>query len=180
MTQVFHSETTRLVRLWGELADLGRPQGALPSRRRLRPEALGPALTRALMMERFGDDARVRLAGDAVEAFHDEALRGAAWSTLWLPESRVAATTALRRAVREGRPVVLAALSPGTDPAVEIALAPFRDEAAGREVILGLYAGLVRSQDRRPRRLSFAGCVAVGEARRPPLALAALDGRRIA
>ena len=175
---MFHSETRALIELWRALAD--RNPGGLPPRAALRPERLGGALTRAFLAERRLEDARLRLAGDGVEAFHDEALTGAVWTTLWAEESRVVAASSLLQCVREGRPVVLAASACQSPSQFEVALAAFRGRPGEPELILGVYAGLPRASERRPNRLTALGCAAVGEPRRPRLALAALDGRRIA
>lgn len=177
---MFHPDTHALIDHWTRLGRAEAARGGLPERAQLIPEALGPCLKRALLAERAGEDARVRLAGDWIESFHHASLTGTGLLTLWRHASRPMVAAGLRQAVREGRPVVIAATAGGA--ALDVTFVPFRGEAPGRELILGLYArapGPVPAE-RTAHRLSAQVCVGVGEPARPRLALAALGGRRIA
>lgn len=177
---MFHSDTRALIDLWTALSRAEGVRGGLPARAGLIPEALGPRLKRAFLAERTGDDARVRLAGDWLETFHDSPLTGAALLSLWRGASRPLVASALRQAVREARPVVVAATAGGS--AFEVTLTALRGDVGGRELILGLYtrAPGPAPAERTAHRLTARASVAVGEPARPRLTLAALDGRRLA
>ncbi|HEV7229427.1 PAS domain-containing protein [Brevundimonas sp.] len=179
---MFHPDTQALIDHWTALSRDGVARAGLPPRAALRPDALGGRLTRTFLAERAGDDVRLRLAGDWLEAFHDMPLTGASLSAMWRPPSIAMAAAAVRQTVREARPVVVvAAVGAGNAP-VEVTLAAFQGEAAGRELILGLVAPVatLTLPARTPHRLTARVSMAVGEPARPRLALAALDGRRIA
>ncbi|HEV2082081.1 MAG TPA: PAS domain-containing protein [Brevundimonas sp.] len=177
---MFHSDTRALIDLWSGLSRGDGARSGLPHRAALMPEALGRGLTRAFLAERTGDDARIRLAGDWLEAFHHGPLTGSGVLSLWRHASRPLVADALRRTVREARPVVIAATAGPLN--LEVTLTPFRGDAGGRELILGLYsrASGPAPAARTPHRLTAQVCVGVGDPGRPRLALAALDGRRIA
>lgn len=176
---MFHSDTRALIDLWTGLSRAQGARGGLPERAALRPDDLGSRLTRVFLAERLGDDAAIRLAGDALEAFHASPLTGARLLTLWRTESRALITSAMRQTVRAARPIVVAATA--ARGALEVAMVPFRGDGGGRELILGLYAppGALPRDD-VSHRLTAQAVVAVGEPARPRLSLAALDGRRIA
>jgi hypothetical protein len=179
---MFHPDTHALIDLWTVLSRAGDARAGLPPRSALRPDTLGPRLTRTFLAERVGDDARLRLAGDWLESFHDGGLTGAALSSMWRTPSRPMVGAALRQTVREARPVVIvAAVGVGNAP-VEVTLCALRGETAGAELILGLYAptSTLTLPAQTPHRLTARVSMAVGEPARPRLSLAALDGRRIA
>jgi len=179
---MFHPDTQALIDLWtGWSRDPGARAG-LPPRAALRPDALGPRLTRAFLAERSGDDVRIRLAGDWLESFHDARLTGASLVGMWRTPSVPMVAAAVRQSVREARPVVIAAAAGIGHTPVEVALSAFQGERPGAELILGLVAptATLTSPARTPHRLTARVSMAVGEPARPRLSLAALDGRRIA
>lgn len=177
---MFHSDTRALIDIWTALSRADGARGGLPDRAMLVPEALGPRLKRAFLAERTGDDARLRLAGDWLEAFHDSPLTGAALLSLWRGGSRPLVASAVRQSVREARPVIVAATAGVAS--FEVTLTALRGEVGGRELILGLYARAPGPPpaERTAHRLTAQASIAVGEPARPRLTLAALDGRRIA
>lgn len=177
---MFQPDTHALIDWWTALSRADGVRGGLPDRAALIPETLGPRLSRAFLAERNGDDARLRLAGDQLEAFHAAALTGASLLSLWRHGSRPLVASALRQCVREARPVVVAATA--GPAAIEVTLVPFRGEAAGADLILGLHARAPGPAlpERRAHRLTAQVSVGVGAPARARLSLAALDGRRIA
>lgn len=179
---MFHPDTHALIDMWTALSRGAGVRASLPDRASLRPDALGGRLTRAFMAEREGDDARLRLAGDWLESLHNQALTGIGLLDLWRSPSRAMVAAALRQTVRESRPVVIVAAVGVGNPSVEVALAPFRGSESGREQILGLYApaATLTLAAHTAHRLTARVSMAVGDAVRPPLVLAAVDGRRIA
>ena len=179
---MFHPDTHALIDLWTALSRAAGPRATLPDRASLRPDALGARLTRVFMAERLGDDARMRLAGDWLEAFHDQPLTGVGLLSLWRSPSQAMVAAALRQTVRECRPVVVVAAVGVGNPPVEVTLAPFRKGPAGDEHILGLYAptATLTLATHTAHRLTARVSMAVGDALRPSLVLAAIDGRRIA
>lgn len=179
---MFHSDTNALIEIWTSLSCGPEARAGLPSRASLYPDALGPRLTRAFLAERVGHDARLRLAGDWLEAFHGTPLTGAELSSLWRKRSHPMIAAALMQTVREARPVVVVAAVGATNAPVEVTLTPFQGEAPGRELILGLYAptATLTLPTGVSHQLTARVFTGVGEPGRPHLALAALDGRRIA
>ena len=181
---MFHSDTNALIEIWTSLSGGADTRAGLPSRASLRPDALGSRLTRVFLAERMqGEaDARLRLAGDWLEAFHDMPLTGVSLSSLWRSRSHPMIAAAMRQTVREARPVVIVASVGAANAPVEVTLTPFQGEAPGRELILGLYAptATLTLPTGVPHQLTARVFTGVGESGRPPLALAALDGRRIA
>lgn len=179
---MFHPDTQALIDLWtGWSRDPGARAG-LPHRAALRPDALGHRLTRTFLAERSGEDVRIRLAGAWLEALHDTPLTGASLAGMWRTPSIPMVAAAIRQTVREARPVVVvAAVGVGNAP-LEVTLAGFGGEAPGSERILGLVAPTAPLilPARTPHRLTARVSMAVGEPARPALALAALNGRRIA
>lgn len=181
---MFHSDTEALIKLWTSLRSGPESRAGLPSRASLHPEALGPRLTRVFLADRNQDeaDARLRLAGDWLEAFHHRPLTGVALSSLWRARSHTMIAAAMRQAVREARPVVIVAAAGAANGPIEVTLVPFQGEGQRRELILGLYAptATLTLPTGVAHQLAARVFTAVGEAGRPRLALASLDGRRIA
>jgi len=179
---MFHPDTQALIDLWSGWSRDPAARAGLPPRTTLRPDALGPRLTRAFLAERVGDDVRLRLAGDWLESFHDARLTGASLTALWRTPSIPMVAAAVRQSVREARPVVVVAAAGVGNAPLEVSLAAFQGDALGRELILGLYAptATLTLPVRTPHRLTARVSMAVGEPARPRLSLAALDGRRIA
>ncbi|MBX9574850.1 MAG: PAS domain-containing protein [Caulobacteraceae bacterium] len=179
---MFHPDTQALIDLWTALSRGEAVRAGLPARAALRPDALGPRLTRAFLAERSDDDLRIRLAGDWLEAFHDGPLTGATLSAMWRAGSIAMVGAAVRQSVREARPVVIVAGVDAGHAALEVTVTAFQGAGAGQELILGLVAptATLTLPAHTPHRLSARMSMAVGDPARPRLALAALDGRRIA
>ena len=179
---MFHPDTQFLIDHWAVLARQADSRGGLPRRAAFEPEALGARLSRAFMAERRGDDAILRLAGEWIENFHGEALKGRPILSLWRAASRPLVASSLAQSVREGRPVVIAAAAGSASAAIEIALLPLRGPDGRVGPLLGLYApaATLSLPANECRRLTARAVTAVGEAARPPLSLAAAHGRRIA
>jgi hypothetical protein len=172
---MFHTGTQTMIDAWEALAETA---GGVPARADLDP-AVFPALTpQLLMLERRGEGL-VRFAGGWAEAFLGRPLKGADWLSLWRSESRPLAALAARQAWREGRPVVLAAEAGAAFEPLEITLAPLR---AQPERLIALVQPLTAAgrATERVGLLGAAAVMAVGEARRAPLARAAQAGRRVA
>jgi hypothetical protein len=179
---MFHPDTQFLIDHWTALSRRAESRGGIPNRATLEPDALGLRLPRIFVAQRTGEDAVVRLAGSWIEAFHGENLQGRSLLSLWRTASRPLVTTALLQAVREGRPVVIAALAGGVAAQIEVALLPLRGPSGRPDRLLGLYAPaatLTLATD-EPRLLTARVSIGVGDAARAPLSLAAVGGRRIA
>lgn len=175
---MFHSGTQRLLATWAALPDAGR----VPARASLDPTVLGPLLAQTFMAQRRGDDLVFRLAGGWIERLHGRPLKGAGWLELWREDGRNLVSAAIAQSIREARPVVIAAeVDPGGDP-FEIAIAPLRSADGVADRILGLYqptrfgGQALKDIDGMIARISMG----VGDIRRAPLQLAAVDGRRVA
>lgn len=179
---MFHPDTQFLIDHWTSLARRADSRGGLPNRSALEPEALGPRLSRAFLAERRGDDACLRLAGEWIEAYHGEALKGRSLLSLWRSPSRPLVAGSLARCLREGRPVVIAAAAGSAATSIEVAILPLRGPGGGADRLLGLYApaATLSLPADEARRLTARAAIGVGEPARAPLSLAAAHGRRIA
>ncbi|MCS6627147.1 PAS domain-containing protein [Roseibacterium beibuensis] len=179
---MFHPDTQFLIDHWMTLSRRPDARGGIPSRGGMEPDALGLRLPRAFMAHRTGEDAVIRLAGSWIEGFHGEPLKDRSLLGLWRTASRPLVSTALGQTVREGRPVVIAALAGSIGAQIEITLLPLRGPSGRPDRLLGLYAPaatLSLAAD-EPRLLTARVSIGVGEAARAPLSLAAVGGRRIA
>ena len=179
---MFHPDTQFLIDHWTGLSRQAPVRAGIPERAALEPDALGLRLPRTFIVERDGEQAVIRLAGSWIESFHGEPLRHRPWLSLWRTASRPLVSAALTQTVREARPVVIAGLAGVLSAQIEIVLVPLRGPSGGVDRILGLYAPtttLSLATD-EPRLLTARVSIGVGEAARPPLALAAVGGRRIA
>lgn len=179
---MFHPDTQFLIDHWTALSRRGAVRAGIPDRASLEPDALGLRLPRIFIAERDGEDTVIRLAGSWIEGFHGEALKDHTLLSVWRTASRPLVAAALTQTVREARPVVVAALAGVLSAPIEIALVPLRGPGGGVDRILGLYAPMATlslAAD-EPRLLTARVSIGVGEAARPPLALAAVGGRRIA
>ena len=179
---MFHPDTQFLIDHWTGLSRRTNTRGGLPDRSALEPEALGPRLSRAFLSERRGDDAFVRLAGEWVEAFHGESLRGKSLLSLWRAASRPLVASSLAQSIREGRPVVIVAAAGSAATSIEVALLPLRGPGGTADRLLGLYApaATLSFPANEIRRLTARAAIGVGPAARAPLSLASVHGRRIA
>lgn len=180
---MFHPDTQLLIDHWTGLARAADVRGGIPQRSGLNPEALGRRLPRVFLADWRDGQAILRLAGTGLEAFYRRPLSGESLSALWQPASGDMVNTAVGQAVREARPVVLVGLAPG-DPGVpvEMVVAPLRGSGGRPHQILGLFApaAALTPTGNGPVLLTARLAVGAGEAGRPPLSLAAVEGRRIA
>lgn len=179
---MFHPDTQFLIDHWTSLSRRPDSRGGIPRRAAVEPDVLGLRLPRAFVAHRAGEDAIIRLAGSWIEGFHGELLKDHSLLSLWRAASRPLVSTALGQAVREGRPVVIAALAGGAAAQIEVTLLPLRGPSGRPDRVLGLYAPaatLTLAAD-EPRLLTARVSIAVGEAARPALSLAAVGGRRVA
>lgn len=173
---MFHSGTQTLIDLWGDLPDARR----IPLRSAFEPMRLGSLVPQLFAVDR--DGARMRLAGGWVERLHGESLRGLEWLSLWREDSRPMVAAAMVQTFREARPVVLAADSDRLEGVLEIVIAPLRASTGVADRLIGLYQP-VNAADRAADSVGLLSArlsIGVGETARPPLSLAAIDGRRIA
>lgn len=179
---MFHPDTQFLIDHWTGLSRREGVRAGIPDRAAVEPDTLGLRLPRIFLAERAGEDAVIRLAGTWIEGFHGEPLKGHALLSLWRTASRPLVAAALTQTVREARPVVVAALAGVLSAQIEVALVPLRGTSGNVDRILGLYAPIATlslAAD-EPRLLTARVSIGVGESARPPLALAAVGGRRIA
>lgn len=179
---MFHPDTQFLIDHWTGLSRQGAARAGIPDRAAIEPDVLGLRLPRVFIAERGGDDAVIRLAGTWVEGFHGEPLKDQALLSMWRTASRPLVAAALTQTVREARPVVISALAGVLSAQIEVALVPLRGPGGDVDRILGLYAPMATlslAAD-EPRLLTARVSIGVGQAARPPLALAAVGGRRIA
>jgi hypothetical protein len=175
---VFHSGTQTLIDRWAALPRVG----GVPSRADLEPMTFGPLVPQLFSADRKGDGAVFRLAGGWIETLHDRPMSSVSWLDLWAPESRPMVQAAIVQTIRETRPVVLVAEAARLRGVLEIVIAPLRTADDSTDRLLGLYQP-VQEQERRREPigpLTARVSVGVGVSNRPPLTLAALDGRRIA
>jgi len=179
---MFHPDTQFLIDHWTALSRRAETRGGIPDRAAVEPDAIGLRLPRAFMAQRSRDDAVIRLAGGWIEGFHGESLKDQGLLSLWRTASRPLVSTALTQTIREGRPVVIAALAGSIGPQIEVTLLPLRGPSGEPDRLMGLYAPaatLTLAVD-EPRLLTARVSIGVGEAARAPLSLAAVHGRRIA
>lgn len=180
---MFHPDTQLLIDHWTGLARAADVRGGIPERSGLNPEALGRRLPRVFVADWRDGQAILRLAGTGLEAFYRRPLSGESLTALWQPASGDMIGAAVGQAVREARPVVVVGLAPG-DPAVpvEMIVAPLRGAEGRPHQILGLFApaAALTPTGSGPVLLTARLAVSAGEAGRPPLSLAAVEGRRIA
>jgi hypothetical protein len=175
---VFHSGTQTLIDRWAALPRVG----GVPSRADLEPMTFGPLVPQLFSADRKADGAVFRLAGGWIETLHGRPMSGVSWLDLWAPESRPLVQAAIVQTVRETRPVVMVAEAARLRGVLEIVIAPLRTADDRTDRLLGLYQP-VQQQERRREAvgpLTARLSVGVGVSSRPPLTLAALDGRRIA
>lgn len=180
---MFHPDTQLLIDHWTGLARAARVRGGIPERAHLNPEALGRRLPRVFVADWRDSQAVLRLAGTGLEAFYRRPLSGQSLGALWQPASGDMIDAAVGQAVREARPVVVVGLAPGEpEVPVEMVIAPMRGPAGRPHQILGLFApaAALTPTGSGPVLLTARLAVAAGEAGRPPLSLAAVEGRRIA
>jgi hypothetical protein len=179
---MFHPDTQFLIDHWTVLARRPDARAGIPDRAALEPDLLGLRLPRIFLARRTGEDAVIRLAGGWIEGFHGETLKDQPLLSLWRSASRPLVSSALTQTIREGRPVVIAALAGRIAAQIEISLLPLRGPSGEPDRLLGLYAPaatLTLATD-EPRLLTARVSIGVGEAARAPLSLAAVGGRRIA
>jgi hypothetical protein len=179
---MFHPDTQFLIDHWTTLSCRPESRGGIPHRVAVEPDALGLRLPRAFMAHRTDDDAVIRVAGGWIEGFHGGALKAQSVLSLWRSASTPLVAAALTQTVREGRPVVIAALAGSIAAQIEITLLPLRGPSGRPDRVMGLYAPaatLTLAAD-EPRLLTARVSIGVGEAARAPLSLAAVGGRRIA
>jgi hypothetical protein len=180
---VFHPDTQFLIDHWTGLARSADVRGGIPARSAVNPEALGRRLPRVFVADWRDGQAILRLAGTGLEAFYRRPLAGQPLNALWQPASGDMVSTAVGQAVREARPVVVVGLAPG-DPAVpvEMVVAPLRAPTSRPHQILGLFApaAALAPTGNGPVLLTARLAVSAGQAGRPALSLAAVEGRRIA
>ncbi|MDO9588589.1 MAG: PAS domain-containing protein [Brevundimonas sp.] len=181
---MFHPDTQFLIDHWTGLSRHESVRAGIPDRAALEPAAMGLRLPRVFIAGRSdGDhDAVIRLAGAWIEGFHGEPLKDHALLSVWRSASRPLVAAALTQTVREARPVVIAALAGVLSAQIEVTLAPLRGPSGAVDRILGLYAPMatLSLSAEEPRLLTARVSIGVGVAARPPLALAAVGGRRIA
>lgn len=173
---MFHHGTQTLIDAWTGLPDAQR----IPSRVSIDPAAFGPLLPQVFVADRTDGGARVRFAGGWVEAFHGGPLSCRPWLDLWRADSRPLVGSAVIQCFREARPVTIVAEA--ATEGLEIAIAPLRGPDGRASRLLGLYqptTALARVMTDAPQ-LAARVIIGVGEMRRAHLALACLDGRRVA
>lgn len=185
---MFHNGTRRLIEYWCGLAEGDQA----PARAAVDPARLADLLPRVFLLDRTAEGLCVRLAGELLRDLWGRPVKGTAFDGLWRPEGRDLAGRAARQAVRERAAVVIVAeglTAEGDAVGLEVALAPLRGDGRSPDGLLGLLqptTPLARLYGRPLEGLSprlavtASGSAAGAEAGRPALALAAVDGRRIA
>lgn len=179
---MFHPDTQFLIDHWTSLAARRDSRGGVPDRTSLKPDALGLRLPRAFVAERREDDMRLRLVGGWIESLHGARLTRETLSSLWRADSRAMIDAAVQRAVDETAPVVINATVGAAGSSLEITLTPMRSASGRIDRILGLYAplsSLTLTKD-ESRQLTGRFARTARSVSRPPLCLAAIDGRRVA
>lgn len=179
---MFHPDTQFLIDHWTSLAARRGTRGGVPDRADLKPDALGLRLPRSFMAERKGAEVRLRLVGGWIESLHGAPLASETLASLWRAESRAMIQAAAQRAMDETAPMVVNATVGAAGSSLEIALAPMRSASGRVDRILGLYAPLSSLTLTRDESRQLTGRFArtVRSVSRPPLSLAAVDGRRVA
>lgn len=179
---MFHPDTQFLIDHWTSLAARNHSRAGVPYRSSLKPDALGLRLPRTFIAERRDGDIRLRLVGGWIEALHATPMTGRLLSSVWRSESHDMVLTAVQRSIDEARPVAVTAAMGAAGSSLEITLAPMRSASGRCDRLLGLYAPLsTLTLTRDESRLltgRFASTTRGGV--RPPLSLAAVDGRRVA
>ncbi|WP_339915543.1 PAS domain-containing protein [uncultured Brevundimonas sp.] len=175
---MFHSDTQTLIDHWTLLAE----GTAIPARAAFDPTRLGLLLPRTFMAARHEGDAVFRLAGGWIERFHGRPLGNTGWLPLWNADSRALVAESIARTFREARPVIIVAEAGDVEAPLEIVLAPLRGPDGVPDRLLGLYVPATAEGRElvEVESLKARVAVGVGEVRRAPLSLAAVDGRRIA
>ncbi|CAL1692495.1 hypothetical protein MMB232_02668 [Brevundimonas subvibrioides] len=175
---MFHPGTQTLIDHWAALP----AAGPIPPRARFEPMRLGRLVPQLFTADRSPDGATFRLAGAWIETLHGRPMRGVSWLDLWAPESRALVAAAVVQTFREARPVVMVAEAARLRGVLEIVIAPLRGPDGEADRLLGLYQSAQEQERRREAvgPLTARLSVGVGVAGRPPLTLAAIDGRRIA
>jgi hypothetical protein len=179
---MFQPDTQFLIDHWTALSRQASVRAGVPDRAALEPDALGLRLPRALVAERKGEDAVIRLAGSWIEDLHGEPLKDRPLLSVWRTASRPLVAAAMTQTVREARPVIIAALAGVLSARIENTLVPLRGSSGNEDRILGLYAptATLSFATDEPRLLTARVSIGVGEPARPALALCAVGGRRIA
>lgn len=175
---MFHSGTQTLIDHWTALPQAERT----PARSSFDPMRLGGLVPQLFTADRTPDGARLRLAGGWIERAHGQSLGQADWLSLWREAARPMVAAAILQTFREARPIVLVAEADGLAGPLEIVIAPMRGASGQADRLIGLYQPTL-AVDRNPEgisRLSARLSIGVGRTARPTLALAAVDGRRIA
>ena len=176
--QVFHSGTQTLIDRWVALPRVG----GLPARADLEPMRFGSLVPQLFSADRTARGATFRLAGAWIEALHGRRMAGVAMLDLWAPDSHALVHAALGQAVREARPVVMVAEADPLHGLLEIVIAPLRTSDGRTDRLIGLYQPVLKQERLREPigPLTARVSMGVGVSNRPALALAAVDGRRIA
>jgi len=176
--RMFHPGTQTLIDHWAALP----AAGPIPARDGFEPMRLGRLVPQLFTADRDASGATFRLAGAWIETLHGRSMRGVRWLDLWAPESRSLVAAAVVQTFREARPVVMVAEAARLRGVLEIVITPMRGPDGEADRLLGLYQPSVDQEHRRDAvgPLTARLSVGVGVAGRPPLTLAAIDGRRIA
>ena len=179
---MFHADTHLLINHWTRLSRRLGVVADVPDRNSFHPDALGLRLPRLFMAEVAADGCRLRATGSWIESFHGASLSRRPLATLWRDSSHPMVTAAVTQCVREARPVVIKAAIGLSGDLIEVTLAPLRSASGQIDRVVGLYAPLstLAFGEGDSRLLSGRVCIGVGHFGRAPLALAAIDGRRIA
>lgn len=179
---MFHPDTQFLIDHWTSLAARSDSRGGVPYRATLLPDALGLRLPRTFIAERSINALHLRLVGGWIESLHASTLKAEPLSSLWRAESRPMIEAAVQRAMDEAAPVVINATVGAAGCSLEVTLAPLRNASGRIDRILGLYAPLSSLTLTRDESRQLTGRFArtARSVSRPPLSLAAIDGRRVA
>ena len=179
---MFHPDTQFLIDHWTGLAARRGALGGVPDRASLKPDLLGLRLPRTFIAERREGEVRLRLVGGWIESLHRARLTAETLPSLWRADSRAMIEAALQRTMDETAPVVINAAVGAAGSSLEITLAPLRSASGRVDRILGLYAplsSLTLTKD-ESRQLTGRFARTARSLGRPPLSLAAIDGRRVA
>lgn len=179
---MFHADTHLLIDHWTTLSRRAGAVADVPDRNSFHPDALGLRLPRLFMAEVAADGCRLRITGSWIESFHGSALTRQPITTLWRDNSHAMVTAAVTQCIREASPVVIKAAIGLSGDLIEVTLAPLRGASGQIDRVVGLYAPLstLAFGEGDSRLLTGRVCIGVGQTGRPPLSLAAIDGRRIA
>jgi hypothetical protein len=179
---MFHADTHMLIDHWTMLSRRPGVLADVPDRNSFHPDALGLRLPRLFMAEVTPGGARVRIAGSWIESFHGSTLTDQPMLKLWRETSHAMITGAVAQCIQEARPVVIKAAIGLSGDLIEVTLAPLRGASSQIDRVVGLYTPLstLAFGEGDSRLLTGRVCIGVGNSGRPPLSLAAIDGRRIA